>query len=322
MAITINTPSSRRIATLVHLNNLIALALVATLWSSAAAAADASLLRAQITTNHGCLETGGSATFTIGDPITLQLRVSSSVFDTAQGKLTVFKPNGFISSFSLGWLFTNVTYLLNTHVGAPVGVHTVRFKAAAGGYISSNTCSFNVIASGPTPTPQQTRTPTLSRTPTNTRTQTPTHVPGTSPLEPHITTNRGCDETGDSPVFYAGEPITISFGIDSDTRATANATLFDMLPNGFVNAFSFGTILTNKTYTFPATVAPPYGTEVLRLRASAFGVVSANAFCSFTVAPAPTRTRTSTRTRTPTRTPTRTKTETPTRTATATATVP
>jgi len=84
MAITINTPSSRRIATLVHLNNLIALALVATLWSSAAAAADASLLRAQITTNHGCLETGGSATFTIGDPITLQLRVSSSVFDTAQ----------------------------------------------------------------------------------------------------------------------------------------------------------------------------------------------------------------------------------------------
>ena len=155
-----------------------------------------------------------------------------------------------------------------------------------------------------TATATSTATTTSTATPTNTPTvnTTPPTVTPAAALQPHITTDRGCEETGQHPTFTVGEPITVSFDIASGVVSQAQATLFDILDNGFVNVVSFGFVATNQPHTFHATVAPPLGVEVLKLRASAFGVPSASTFCSFSVVPVPTRTRTPTRTAT--RTPT------------------
>lgn len=125
-------------------------------------------------------------------------------------------------------------------------------------------------------------------------------------LAPQLTTNKGCQESGDDPIFAVGERLTISFRIGSSSLTQAKATLVDYAPNDRVTVFSFGWVATNRTYNFAARIGGSMGEERLVLRAEAAGVTTQRDTCTFTVSDGPppaTRTRTVTRTPTPTRTP-------------------
>src|SRR5262249_13195589 len=123
-----------------------------------------------------------------------------------------------------------------------------------------------------------------------------------------IRTNRGCQEDGDNPVFFVGEIALISFRVNSNVFAFKTVLIDDMLANGFTNTFLLGTLPTNVTFAFTGLVAPPTGTETLKLRVFGSGVLDT---CTFLVQSGfpPTKTRTPTRTPmmntpTPTSTPT------------------
>lgn len=247
-------------------------------------------LQVMLTTNKGCLESGDEATFTVGETIIVTLRISSATLSQVNATLFAIKPNGFVSAFGLGTVMTNRFFSLAARVGAPAGFHQLLLSARANGVTGTRSCTFKAV----TATATATSTPTATETPTAAPT-TPTSTPAAA-LQPHITTSRGCEETGQHPIFSIGEPITVSFDIASNVVSQTRATLFDILPNGFVNVFPFGTVATNHVYSFNGSVAPPTGIEVLQLRASSFGVPWATSYCSFSVVPVPTRTRTPTRT--------------------------
>jgi hypothetical protein len=84
---------------------------------------------------------------------------------------------------------------------------------------------------------------------------------------PQLTTDRGCREDGDDPVYEVGELITVSFRVNSATRASAVVKLFDILNDGRVGVISFGQIATNQTRSFSARIGPPLGIEQLPLQA-------------------------------------------------------
>lgn len=271
-------------------------------FATRAAAAAPGALQAHLTTNKGCLETGDDARFAVGEKLVTFLGASSSTFNQASLTLYSIKQPGFVTSFVFGSLVTNVSYGFGAKVGLPHGVHQLKLKASAGGSIRWRTCSFKVVG---THTPGPTASVTPTKTPKPTRTATVAKTPSTA-LVPRVTTNRGCKETGDDPKFFIGELVTISYGIDSDAAAFAQATLFDILPNGFVTVLRNRIVETNQTFSFKATVAPPTGMEVLKLRASAYGFHTVGRTCSFTVVSGPPPSRTRTGTRTPTATPTQT----------------
>ena len=121
-------------------------------------------------------------------------------------------------------------------------------------------------------------------------------------LAPTVTTNKGCRETGQDPLFAAGEKINVSFRIGSASTSHASASIFDHTTDGRLVILSFGTVSTNQTFTFAARVAGPAGDEQLILRAVA-GSASANSSpCTFTISGAPPATVTPYVTRTPTAT--------------------
>ena len=132
-------------------------------------------------------------------------------------------------------------------------------------------------------------------------------------LAPQITTNKGCEETGDSPVFAVGEQIAVSFSIGSSSLSKASAAIIDHTSDGQIVVLTFGQVPTNQTVRFNARVGGPDGNETLVLRATAQGTSVQSDPCTFTIAgsppatvsPHPTRTPTATRTpSTATRTPT------------------
>jgi hypothetical protein len=126
-----------------------------------------------------------------------------------------------------------------------------------------------------------------------------------------LTTNRGCIETGQNPVFAVGDPVRITFRIGSGVVSRASATLYDTLPNNVVKVFSLGQVPTNATIGVVGLAGTPTGRHQLLLSADAQGVRRTGRRCSFTVGsaqpttPSPTATRRPmTRTSTPTRTAT------------------
>lgn len=275
-----------------------------------------------LTTSRGCLETGQSPTFQVGEVVQVVFRIGSSTQNTANARLFDILPDGRIGVFSFGSLQTNVVYSFNAKVAPPTGIEQLLLTAKTpDGMVGQRSCSFNVVANAPSPT----RTAT-GGTPPNTPTVTPT--PATS-LTGSIRTNRGCLEDGDAATFAIGQPISVFFRVNSTMVTQAQVAVADILANGSTQVFNFGTLPTNTGFTFRGTVAPPTGDETLELRARQFGQATVNLDrCTFHVVSSlpPTATRTFfTRTRTPTRTPTRTRTSvpssTPTPTPTATPTV-
>ncbi len=140
-------------------------------------------------------------------------------------------------------------------------------------------------------------------------------------LDPHISTDRGCIEGGQNPVYLIGESLQGTYRINSTVVGQAQATVFDILADSTVNLFLQRAVFTNQTLSFTGTVAPPAGQEQLQLRATASGFDPQVERCSFVVAVAPSATVTGTRTATIARTATSTRTTiataTPTRTSTA-----
>lgn len=318
MTISVTTPLDFRTKSSARvLRRMLVALMISAVWlvAARATAMPGSQLQARLTTNKGCFETGDAPTFTVGERLIVSLHIDSATFTQANARLFAIKPNGFVSVFGLGSLMTNQGFALAARVGAPAGLHELLLTARAGTVSSTRACTFEVLNVPTTPPPTATTTSTPIPTNTPTANTTPPTITPAAALQPHVTTDRGCEETGQHPTFTVGEPITVSFDIASDVVSEAGATLFDILANGFVNTFSFGFVATNQPHTFHATVAPPTGVEVLKLRASAFGVPSASSFCSFSVVPVPSRTRTPTctATRTPTNSiPVATATATPT----------
>jgi len=242
------------------------------------------LLDPHVSTNKGCLEFGDAAEFAIGESLVVFLRVDSPNVNHVQASLFSIR-DGIVTDIELGSIPTNVPAALLAQVGPPEGIHQLVLKAKSDGVTKQRTCSFRVTGSS-TRTPKATSTATPTPTPTFTSagTATPTAT-GNAALRPQVSTDRGCNETGQQPVYHLGELITVSFEVDSDVVPQVSATLFDILSNGFVNVFPLGVLASNQPYSFKGRIAPPLGTEKLQLRARAVGVPSASAFCSFTVVP-------------------------------------
>jgi hypothetical protein len=242
------------------------------------------LLAPHVSTNKGCLEFGDTAEFAIGESLTVFLRVDSPNVSHVQATLFSIR-DSIVTVIQLGSIPTNIPAALLAQVGQPEGIHQLILKAQSDGVTKQRTCSFRVTGfSTRTPKATSTATPTPTPTFTPNGTATPTATGGAA-LHPEVSTDRGCNETGQQPVYHLGELITVSFEVDSDVVPLVSATLFDILNNGFVNVFPLGILASNQLYSFTARIAPPLGIEKLKLRASAPGVPSASAFCTFTVVP-------------------------------------
>ena len=259
----------------------------------------------QLTTTRGCFETGQNPVYAVGETITVSFRIRSTTAPRATATLFDILPNGVVGVFSFGPVVTNQTLAFGARVAPPLGVEQLLLRASAPGVQTARrSCSFRVVAAltpGVTPTSPATATPTSTPT-AATVTATPTPA---AQLGAMIRTNRGCLEHGDNPTFVVGELIQVFFRINSPTLPQARATIFDILPTGFVNVFSFGFVPTNLTLPFRGRIVPPLGIETLQLRAQAFGVPSATDTCSFRVVAGPPATPTRTPAApTPTATPT------------------
>jgi hypothetical protein len=279
----------------------------------------------QLTTTRGCLETGEHPVYAVGESITVTFRIDSATVHHAAATLFDILPNGRVGVIESGRFSTNQTRTIAARVAPPTGVEQLLLKAGAPWMRATRrSCSF-VVAAGPTPT--ATSTPPTTATPTSTPSAPATVTASASPgagLSAEIRTNRGCIETGEHPVFVLGESILVSLRINSTGASKAHASILDVLPNGFVKAFSFGFLRTNVTYQFRGRIARPTGVEALHLRARAYRFQSAIDRCSFLVVGAPPATPTGTPSSTappvPTETPTQTPTDTPTEAPTPTPT--
>jgi hypothetical protein len=239
-------------------------------------------LRVHLSTNKGCLEFGDAAEFAIGEQLVAFLRIDSPTVSQAAATLFALKDNT-VTAIQLGEVPTNLPFALLARVGPPPGIHTLVLRASTDGVVRQRSCSFRVVGAG-TPTASRTVTPTPTPTGTPAVTATPTITPNAA-LRPHLTTNRGCEETGQDPVFHLGEPITVFFDVASGVVSHASAILDDILANGFINEIPLGILATNHPYRLDAIIAPPTGVEQLKLRVHAFGVPSASISCSFSVVP-------------------------------------
>ena len=284
---------------------------------SAAAAAQTYSL--QLTTDRGCREDGDDPVYRVGEFITVTFRVNSATQANAAVKLFDILNDGRVGVISFGQIATNHTRSFSARVGPPLGIEQLLLQAetASGADRTRRSCSFRVVdrTPGPSATMTPTRTPrppTPTRSAARTRTATPT-PDGSTPtpggaLQAHVRTNRGCLETGDAARFAIGDPIAVTFLVDSATLPSAQATLRDVFPNGIVRVFNFGTVLTNARYILTARVGGPIGFKILQLRARNGSAASTDT-CTFQVgglqrlptrtATPPKPTRTSTRTRTP-----------------------
>jgi len=264
----------------------------------------------QLTTSRGCRETGDDPVYAVGETIRVSFRVGSDIVPAASVTLFDVLPDGRIGVASFGMIATNQTRSFAALIGPPTGIEQLVLRADASGVNrTQRSCSFRVVATPPAGTATATR-PTATRTPPPaTRTRTPTRTGGPR-FDVELSTDRGCIETGDNPMFRIGDLVTVSFRIHSTSSTAASVLLADFLANGFVRIFSFGLLPTNVTLQFRARIGPPIGVERLVLNARGFGGVSGNAACSFkvmsNVGGTPAATRTATRvppTRTPTVTP-------------------
>ncbi len=102
----------------------------------------------------------------------------------------------------------------------------------------------------------------------------------TPTLKAQITTNRGCLEKGQNPVYFVNDPIIVQFRIDGVEQALA--TIEDILANGQVRVIFRRLVPGNQTLQLPGKIEPPLGRETLRLTAQAGGLIARDE-CSFTV---------------------------------------
>jgi hypothetical protein len=198
----------------------------------------------QLSTDRGCREDGDDPVYGVGELIAVTFRVDSATRTNAVARVFDVLADGRVGVISFGAIPTNQTRTFSARIGPPTGVEELILQAetASGDDQTRRSCSFRVVATVPGST--ATRTPTRTPIPAGTMIATPTPggptpVPGGA-LHPHIRTDRGCIESGDQAHFNIGDPIAVTFRIDSFTIAQAQAAIRDIFPNGVVKIFSFG----------------------------------------------------------------------------------
>lgn len=105
-----------------------------------------------------------------------------------------------------------------------------------------------------------------------------------------IRTDRGCMETGQSPLYFVGDPIQLQLRIDSGIEAQSLIRVDDLTPDGRVlTLVAPRQVATNRVYTMGGIrVVPPVGQEAVRLTAQV-GYELIRTECSFGVAAGGTR---------------------------------
>lgn len=104
-----------------------------------------------------------------------------------------------------------------------------------------------------------------------------------------IRTDRGCLETGQSPLYFVNDPIQLQLQVDSGLESQALIRVDDLTPTGQVQTLLQRTVTTNQPHTLSGIrVVPPVGQEAVRLTAQV-GYELIRAECSFGVAAGGTR---------------------------------
>lgn len=105
-----------------------------------------------------------------------------------------------------------------------------------------------------------------------------------------IRTDRGCLETGQSPLYFVNDPIQLQLRVDSGIEAQALIRVDDLTPDGRVlTLVAPRQVATNRVYTMGGIrVVPPVGQEAVRLTAQV-GYELIRTECSFGVAAGGTR---------------------------------
>jgi hypothetical protein len=105
-------------------------------------------------------------------------------------------------------------------------------------------------------------------------------------LAAQITTNRGCFETGNNPVYTVGETVSVFYRVDGQsggqTIPQAQIAIFDVPPGGSPELIFSGTQPTGQTFGFSGTASPPPGVESLIIQAQAAGLTAQDQ-CSFQI---------------------------------------
>lgn len=104
-------------------------------------------LAARLATDRGCLETGGTPLYRLGDPIQVAFRVEGTccAVVTLEDRMPDGQNRTLVPPFRPG----GQTWVLAGRIAPPVGVETLVLTAAAGGTAVSTRCSFPVAVAGP-----------------------------------------------------------------------------------------------------------------------------------------------------------------------------
>lgn len=110
----------------------------------------------------------------------------------------------------------------------------------------------------------------------------PSPLPGpTGSLQAFISTDRGCQERGQNPVYSSGDPITVFLRV-SGVGATL-VTIEDITADGQTRVLVRQMVPGNQMLLLRGQITPPLGRETLRLTAPV-GNQILRSECSFTVA--------------------------------------
>ncbi len=97
-------------------------------------------------------------------------------------------------------------------------------------------------------------------------------------LQASIRTDRGCQQTGENPIYSVGEQITVSFQVDG--AAQAFVTIEDIMDSGEQQIVFQQIVPGNQLLQLTGQIVPPTGRETLRLTAQV-GQQSVVSACSF-----------------------------------------
>jgi hypothetical protein len=107
----------------------------------------------------------------------------------------------------------------------------------------------------------------------------PMAPPPATGLQAFIRTDRGCQETGENPIYSVGEQITVSFRVDGVAQALV--TIEDIMESGERQIVFQQIVPGNQLLQLTGQIVPPTGRETLRLTAQV-GQQSVVSECSFT----------------------------------------
>lgn len=200
-------------------------------------------LQAELSVDKGC-----GAQYRIGEPLIISFRVSRDAFVT----LSVMKPNGSEQVLMNRSIPGGVAHRLQGTVGEPEGTRILILEARVGEELAEAECQFTAVQDGPN-------------------------------IVARIRTDRGCLEEGQTPIYFVGDPITVSFRVDGVSQAVVR--ILDVLPDGRTRVVLQQVVPGNRELSLSGTIEPPEGRETLVLQVlSAQGAVSAEDRCSFIVA--------------------------------------